>query len=55
MLFAGQVLGSYGFDGALVIWMSGLPFFALIIYFENSGDLASLFTSNLKFKSGDQL
>lgn len=33
MLLMGQVLGTYGFDGALVIWMSGLPFFAIIIYF----------------------
>jgi hypothetical protein len=33
MLFVGQVLGPYGFDGALVIWMSGLPFFAVIVYF----------------------
>lgn len=33
MLFVGLVLGDYGFDGALVIWMSGLPFFIIIIYF----------------------
>lgn len=55
MLFVGQVLGSYGFDGALVIWMSGLPFFAVIIYFENPSDVNTLFVSNLKFKSGEQL
>ena len=55
MLFVGQVLGGYGFDGALVIWMSGLPFFALIIYFDNAADLPALFASNLKFKSGEQL
>lgn len=54
MLFVGQVLGSYGFDGALVIWMSGLPFFAVIIYFESPSD-STLFASNLKFKSGEQL
>ena len=55
MLFVGQVLGGYGFDGALVIWMSGLPFFALIIYFDDTADLPALFASNLKFKSGEQL
>ena len=54
MLLLGQVLGTYGFDGALVIWMSGLPFFAVIIYFESPSDNA-LFASNLKFKSGEQL
>ena len=55
MLFVGQILGPYGFDGALVIWMSGLPFFALIIYFETPSDINTLFVSNLKFKSGEQL
>lgn len=55
MLFVGQVLGSYGFNGALVIWMSGLPFFAVIIYFESTSDIGKLFVNNLKFKSGEQL
>ena len=55
MLFAGQILLNYGFDGALIIWVSGLPFFAVIIFFENTSDINTLFASNLKFKTGDQL
>jgi hypothetical protein len=55
MLFIGQVLGDYGFDGSLVIWMSGLPFFIVIIYFENPSNINTLFVNNLKFKSGEQL
>jgi hypothetical protein len=55
MLFVGQILQGYGFNGALIIWVSGLPFFAVIIYFENTSDINTLFASNLKFKTGDQL
>lgn len=52
LLFVGLILGNYSFDGALVIWVSGLPFFAIIIYFESTSDVNTLFSSNLKFKTG---
>lgn len=52
MLFIGQLLVNYNFDGALVIWVSGLPFFAIIIYFESTSDINTLFATNLKFKTG---
>lgn len=55
MLIVGQILGPYGFDGALVVWVSGLPFFAIIIYYESASDINTLFSSNLKFKTGEQL
>jgi uncharacterized membrane protein YiaA len=55
MLFIGQLLANYNFDGALVIWVSGLPFFAIIIYFESTSDINTLFATNLKFKTGEQL
>ena len=55
MLFVGQILGPYGFDGALVLWISGLPFFALVILFEGTSQTGALFTATLKFKTGTQL
>lgn len=55
MLLAGQLLGPYGFDGALVIWISGLPFFAVIVYFESTGEAGSEVAGVVKFKSGEQL
>jgi hypothetical protein len=51
----GLILGDYNFDGALVIWVSGLPFFAIIIYFESTSDVSTLFSNNLKFKTGEEL
>lgn len=33
MLLVSQLLGPLGFDGGLVIWISGLPFIGIIIGF----------------------
>jgi hypothetical protein len=55
MLFVSMLLSSYNFDGGLIIWASGLPFFGILIYFESSSNINKLFKSNLKFKSGDEL
>jgi hypothetical protein len=55
MLMAGQVLQLYGFDGALIIWISGLPFFAIIIYFDQTIKEDTLHSNNLKFKTGEEL
>jgi len=34
MLLVGLLLSNYNFNGAVLIWMGGLPFFALIIYYD---------------------
>jgi hypothetical protein len=52
MLMVSQVLLNYGFDGGLIIWIGGLPFFGIIIFFESKSDIDKLFSSNLKFRSG---
>lgn len=52
MLFIGLVFKSFDFDGALIIWISGLPFFGIIIYFENSTDINIILQNNLNIKSG---
>ena len=55
MLMLGQLLQSYGFTGALIIWISGLPFFAVVIYFDETIRGESLHSNNLKFKTGEEL
>lgn len=55
MLLVSQLLKSTGFDGALIIWLGGLPFLAVIILFESTSDVDKLFSSNLKFKTGEEL
>lgn len=55
MLLIGQLLSNYGFTGSLIIWMCGLPFFGIIIFFEGASNVDSLSTSTMKFKSGDEL
>ena len=55
MLLGSQILKLTGFNGGLVIWMSGLPFIGVIIIFERKSNINELFSSNLKFKSGEQL
>jgi hypothetical protein len=52
LLFVGLVFRE-SFDGAVVIWVSGLPFFALMIYFESNSDVNAIFSGNLKFKTGE--
>jgi hypothetical protein len=52
MLMVGQLLQNYNFNGALLIWISGLPFFAIIIYFDGSIQSEGLQANNLKFKTG---
>jgi len=53
-LFLGEMLGPYGFDGALVLWVCGLPFLGLIILFGKASSTGALFSS-LKFKTGTML
>ena len=55
MLLASQVLSLTGFNGGLVIWLSGLPFIGVIIIFDQKSNINKLFSSNLKFKSGEEL
>lgn len=55
MLLASQILSPLGFNGGLVIWISGLPFIGIIIAFEHRSSIDQLFSFNLKFKSGEQL
>lgn len=55
MLLMSQVLKATGFNGGLVIWLSGLPFIGIIIIFERKSNIDKLFSSNLKFKSGEEL
>ncbi len=52
MLMMGQLLKNYDFNGALLIWIAGLPFFAIIIYFDGTIKGESLHSNNLKFKTG---
>ena len=52
MLLVGLMLTNYNFNGAVLIWMGGLPFFAIIIYFDIDLEINELFASNLKFKTG---
>lgn len=52
MLLASQLLNSSGYNGGLVIWISGLPFIGIIIGFEHKSNIDQLFSFNLKFKSG---
>lgn len=55
MLLVSQLLSPVGFNGGLVIWISGLPFIGIIIGFEHKSNIDQLFSFNLKFKSGEQL
>jgi hypothetical protein len=55
MLLASQVLLDYGFEGGLVVWMCGLPFIGISILFERKSNIEKLFSSNLKFRSGEEL
>lgn len=50
----GQLLQDYGFNGSLLVWISGLPFFAIFIYFDDTMKSDAL-QSNLKFKTGEEL
>lgn len=52
MLMVGQLLQDYGFNGSLLVWISGLPFFAIFIYFDDTMKSDAL-QSNLKFKTGE--
>ena len=53
MLLVSQILYASGFEGGLIIWLSGALFIALIIVFEKKSNIDKLFTSNLKFRSGE--
>jgi len=55
MLFVSQILLNFGFQGGLVIWMCGLPFIGISILFERKSNIDKLFSSNLKFRSGEEL
>lgn len=50
-----QILQLYDFNGGLVIWLGGLPFLFIIILFQRKSNIGKLFSSNLKFRNGDEL
>lgn len=53
MLMVSQILVGFGFQGGLIVWMCGLPFIGLCIIFERKSNIDKLFSSNLKFRSGE--
>jgi hypothetical protein len=53
MLIVSRILLDFGFQGGLVIWMCGLPFIGISILFERKSNIEKLFSSNLKFRSGE--
>lgn len=55
MLMVGQMLQGYGFNGSLLVWISGLPFFAIIIFYDGTIKGETLHSNNLKFKTGEEL
>lgn len=55
MLMISQMLLSTGFNGGLVIWLCGLPFIWMVIVFDKQSNIDKLFSSNLKFRSGEDL
>lgn len=55
MLLASIALEGTGFNGAFIVWISGLPFIGLLIAYEKKSDIDQLFNSNLSFKSGFDL
>ena len=57
MLTISQVatLLSFNFEGSIVIWFCGLPFIGMNIGYESKSNIDNLFSSNLKFKSGEEL
>lgn len=57
MLTFSQVclLLGFHFEGSMVIWFCGLPFIGLNIAYESKSNIDNLFSSNLKFKSGEEL
>ena len=57
MLTISQIflLLSFNFEGSMVIWFCGLPFIGMNIGYENKSNIDNLFSSNLKFKSGEEL
>ena len=55
MLILSQFLEMFSFTGGLVAWIGGLPFIAIIIFFGRRNTTESISSSNLKFKSGEQL
>ena len=55
MLILSQILQQFNFNGGLVAWIGGLPFIAIIIIFEKKSSIDTLFSSNLKFRSGEEL
>lgn len=55
MLMVSQVLYGFNFNGGLVAWLGGLPFIGIIIIFEKKSNIDKLFSSDLKFRSGEDL
>lgn len=45
----------FNFEGSMVIWFCGLPFIGMNIAYESKSNIDNLFSSNLKFKSGEEL
>ena len=39
----------------MVIWFCGLPFIAISIAYESKSNIDNLFSSNLKYKTGEEL
>ncbi len=57
MLSVSQVLIllNINFEGAMVIWFCGLPFIGLNIGYESRSNIDNLFSSNMKFKTGEEI
>lgn len=55
MLMVSQILQGFDFNGGLVAWLGGLPFIGIIIIFEKKSNIDKLFSSDLKFRSGEEL
>lgn len=55
VLFSSEILGSIEFNGFFIIWMSGLPFIALIVGFEREKGMNFVLNLRGRFKSGAEI
>ena len=53
MLIISEILRPIGFKDGLVIWTCGIIFIGISIVFERKSNIDTLFSSSLKFKSGE--
>jgi hypothetical protein len=55
MLMISEILRPLNFKGGLIIWICGLLCISFGIIFERKSKIETLFSSSLKFKSGEEL